>query len=107
MPVPETLNVVPVPLAVLTVTVSLFAPEEAGLKVIVPVVQEEPEAIVDDAVQVPSPTVKSVESLFVNGVEDRSTRPPEAVSVIEPVQVDDEPELTVGQLTEPEAARLP
>ncbi len=105
--VPLTLNVVPVPDAALTVTVSVFAPAVAGLKLIVPVVQEAPEAIVELAVQVPVPTVKSVVSELVNGEADRTTGPPEAVKVIVPVQVELDPALTAGQVTEPVAASAP
>jgi hypothetical protein len=98
--VPEMPKVALVPEAAFAVTVSDFAPEEVGLKVMVPVVQELPEAIVEFAVQVPKPTVKSVESEFDKGVALKITAPPLAVNVILPVQVLLEPELTVGQLTE-------
>lgn len=105
--VPDSAKLVPVPAAALTVTVSDFAPAVVGLKVIVPVLQELPEAMVEPAVQVPKPTVKSVESEFVNGDAVKVTGPPEALKVIEPVQVLLEPELTGAQLTLPLAMREP
>jgi hypothetical protein len=96
-----------VPEEAATVTVSVLAPEVVGLKEMVPVVQEAPLARVELAVQVPSPTVKSVESELLNGVALNTTGPPEAVKVIEPVQVLVEPAFTDGQVAEPEAAKLP
>jgi hypothetical protein len=105
--VPESAKLVPVPEVAFTVTVPDFAPEAAGLNVIVPGLQELPEAIVELAVQVPSPTVKSVESLLLNGVAVNTTGPPEAVRVIVPVQVTDEPELTAAQLIVPVEAKVP
>jgi hypothetical protein len=100
-------NVVPVPDAALTVTVSVLTPAVVGLKLIAPVVQELPAAIVELAVHVPKPTVKSVESELVKGLAERITGPPEAVRVIEPVQVDVEPALVAGHVTVPLEARVP
>jgi hypothetical protein len=107
--VPERLKVVPVPLPeeALTVTVSDLTPAVVGLKVMVPVLQELPEAIVEFAVQVPEPTVKSVESEFENGVAAKVTSPFDAVSVIEPVHVLLEPELTAVQEMEPALLSVP
>jgi hypothetical protein len=105
--VPDRANVVPVPALALTVTVPDFAPEAAGLNVIVPGLQELPDAIVELAVQVPRPTVKSVESLLVNGDAVSTTGPPEAVRVIVLVQVTLEPAFTAAQLTLPVAASEP
>jgi hypothetical protein len=104
--VPESEKVVPVPVAAFTVTVSDFAPALVGLKVMVPVVQVAPLASAKFAVQVPKPTVKSVLSEFVKG-EALKVTGPVAVKVIAPVQVLLEPELTEGQLTEPDAASVP
>jgi hypothetical protein len=104
---PVTLNVVPVPEVALTVTVSDLAPAVVGLKLIAPVVQEAPLAMVEPAVQVPGPTVKSVTSELLNGVAVRITGPPEALNVIEPVQLTLEPELIVGQAIVPLAAKAP
>lgn len=67
----------------------------------VPGLQELPEAIVDPAVQVPSATVKSVESELVNGLDVSTTGPPEAVRVRVPVQVLLEPTLVLAQLIVP------
>jgi hypothetical protein len=105
--VPESAKVVPVPAEVPTVTVSDLAPEVGGLKVMVPVVQELPETMVELAVQVPKPTVKSVESEFENGEALKVTGPPEALKVMEPVQVELEPAFTVAQAMLPLAARAP
>jgi hypothetical protein len=105
--VPVRPKVVPVPLAALTVTVSERAPAVLGLNVMVPVVQWLPAAMVEFAVQVPKPTVKSVESELENGVADKITSALEAVRVMAPVQVLLEPALTAGQVTVPEAARAP
>lgn len=100
-------NVVPEPAEALTVTVSAFVPAVAGVNVIVPVEQELPEAIVELAVHVPNPTVKSVESELLNGVAVKVTGPPDAVSVIEPVQVLEEPAFTAGHVMVPVAASAP
>jgi hypothetical protein len=105
--VPLRAKLVPVPEAALTVTVSDLALAVAGLKEIVPGLQELPEAIVDPAVQVPKATVKSVPSELLNGVAVKVTGPPEAVKVIVPVQVLEDPALTAGQLIVPVAARAP
>jgi len=105
--VPDRAKVVPVPEAAFTVTVLDLAPAVVGLKEIVPVVQEAPLAIVELAVQVPRPTVKSVPSEFVKGVAVRITGPFEAVKVMEPVHVELDPELTAGQVTVPVAAKEP
>jgi hypothetical protein len=105
--VPESEKLVPVPEVALTVTVSDLAPEAAGLNVIAPGLQELPEVIVELAVQVPKPTVKSVESLLLNGVAVSTTGPPEAVSVMEPVQVEVPPAFTAGQLIVPVEAKVP
>ena len=92
----------------MTVSVPDFAPAEAGLKLMVAVVQEAPEAIVLPAVQVPSPTVKSVESLLENGVDDRTTVPPLAVSVTVPQVTAPSPTPSLPQATlVGDAARLP
>jgi hypothetical protein len=105
--VPDRAKLVPVPALALTVTVPDLAPEVAGLKLIVPGLQELPEAIVELAVQVPKATVKSVESLLVKGDAVSTTGPPEAVRVIVPVQVEVPPALTAGQLIVPVEARVP
>jgi hypothetical protein len=105
--VPDSTKLVPVPEVAFTVTVPDLAPAVAGLNVIVPGLQELPEAIVELAVQVPKPTVKSVESLLLNGVAVNTTGPPEAVNVIVLVQVTLEPEFTAAQLTLPVAASDP
>jgi hypothetical protein len=105
--VPDILKVVPVPSAVATVTVLDFAPIVVGLNVIVPVVQVPPEAIVELAVQVPKPTVKSVESELEKGVADRMTGPLEAVRVTLPVQETLVPSFVEGQVTVPLAAKVP
>jgi hypothetical protein len=105
--VPESAKLVPVPEVAFTVTVPDLAPEAAGLKVIVPGLQELPDAIVELAVQVPKATVKSVESLLVNGEAVSTTGPPEAVRVIVPVQVTLDPALTAAQLIVPVDAKAP
>jgi hypothetical protein len=104
---PESTKLVPVPEVALTVTMPDLVPEVTGVKLIVPGLQELPEAMVELAVQVPSATVKSVESLLVKGDALKTTGPPEAVRVIVPVQVEDEPALTVGQLIVPVDAKVP
>jgi hypothetical protein len=105
--VPDSAKLVPVPDVALTVTVADFAPAVTGLNVIVPGLQELPEAIVELAVQVPSATVKSVESLLVKGDAVSTTGPPEAVRVIVPVQVEDEPALTGAHVMVPVDASEP
>jgi hypothetical protein len=89
------------------VTTSDLAPAVAGLKVIVPGLQELPEAMVELAVQVPGLTVKSVESLLLKGVAVNITGPPEAVRVIVPVQVTLEPAFTAVQMMVPVDASEP
>ena len=90
---------------------SASAPAAAGLKVAEPVVQDAPEAMVAPAVQEPTGTLKSVLSEEVKGVADRTTGPPEAVSVTVPEQAALDPALTDGQdhkgLVEPAALKLP
>jgi hypothetical protein len=105
--VPERENVVPVPDAALTVTVSLFVPTVVGLKVTEFTVQKLPEAMVVPAVQVPKPTVKSVASEFENGVELKMTAPPEADRATEPVHALLEPTFVAGQVKEPETPNEP
>jgi hypothetical protein len=63
--------------------------------------------MVEFAVQEPKPTVKSVESELLNGVAVNTTGPPEAVRVIAPVQVLEEPALVAAQVTVPEEASVP
>jgi hypothetical protein len=100
-PVPERVKDVPVPALAATVTVSDLAPVVAGLKVIVPVVQEAPFVSTLLAVQVPKGAVKSVLSVPLNGVADKVTGPPEAVKVIVPApQVAEVPAPTVPQVSE-------
>jgi hypothetical protein len=105
--VPESAKLVPVPEVALIVTVPDLVPEVTGVKLIVPGLQELPEVMVELAVQVPKATVKSVPSELVNGVAVNTTGPPEAVKVIVPVQVEEEPALTVGQLIVPVDTKVP
>jgi hypothetical protein len=78
--VPEALKVVPVPVAVLTVTVSRSAPVTVGFIDTVSV-QVEPEEIVPPALQVPKVTAKSLASELTNGLAVKVTGPPLALKV--------------------------
>jgi hypothetical protein len=105
--VPERKKLAPVPEVAFTVTAPDLAPAVTGLNMIVPGLQELPEAIVELAVQVPNATVKSVESEFVKGDAVKVTGPPEAVKVVVLVQVTLAPALTAAQLTLPVAVSVP
>jgi hypothetical protein len=87
----------PLPPAVSTVTVALWAATVWGANVIVPVVQVWPAFSVRLPVHVPAGTVKSVESLLAKGAEARSTVPFWAVSVNVP-QLAESPAPTLPQL---------
>jgi hypothetical protein len=99
-PVPLKENVVPDPCDGVTEAVEDSAPAVCGLKIRVPVVQDCPDCSVTLA-QDPAVPVKSTPLVKLKGVAPKTTAPPAAVSVTDPVeQVPLEPTEAVPQASE-------